>query len=66
MNVPDGILESIVTDYNSLADLMDFFSTPEKPVNTKEFFEFWTSLTYEEMDEYRSMDLAEARRSMRG
>jgi hypothetical protein len=39
---------------NSLTDLKKYLSTPEQPVSTQEMYEFWTSLTDEEKEEFKS------------
>lgn len=38
----------------SVADLKEYFSTPEKPVSAKEMMEFWKSLSEEEKEYYRT------------
>jgi hypothetical protein len=43
---------------NSAGDLKKFFETPEKKLTTKEFMDFWSSLTDEEKDYYKSADLS--------
>jgi len=42
---------------NSLLDLMKFFSTPERPVGSKEMQEFWRDLSEEEKEEFRNAEL---------
>lgn len=42
---------------NSIVDLKKYLSTPEHPLTTKEFQEFWTSLTEEEKAEFRNTKL---------
>jgi hypothetical protein len=42
---------------NTLKDLKEFFSVPEKPVNNTEMVEFWKSLSDEEKEEYKNVDL---------
>lgn len=43
---------------NSVAALKAFFSTPEKPVSSKEMMDFWKSCTAEEKEYYQSAALA--------
>lgn len=43
---------------NSVTDLKKFFSTPEKPLTTKEFMDFWSTLPPEEKEYYKSADLS--------
>ena len=43
---------------NSASNLKEFFSTPEQPLSTSEFMEFWKSLSEEEKDYYREADLS--------
>lgn len=42
---------------NSMSDIKAYFSRGALPLKDGEFKEFWTSLTNEEKDEYRMMDL---------
>lgn len=42
---------------NSVSQLKDFFSTPEKPLNSNEMMDFWKSLSNEEKAYYKSVDL---------
>lgn len=42
---------------NSLVDLAAYLSTPENPVKSGEFKEFWISLTEEEREEFRRTEL---------
>lgn len=42
---------------NSVAMLSKFFGTREKPMTGPEFREFWQSLTVDEKDYYRNVDL---------
>jgi hypothetical protein len=43
---------------NSLLDIKNFLSTPEKPVSTAEFTEFWDSCSESEKTEIRKAQLA--------
>lgn len=43
---------------NSLVDLQKYLSTPERPVKTAEMAEFWSSLNWEEKEEFKSADLS--------
>jgi hypothetical protein len=43
---------------NSAGDLKKFFDTPEKKLTTQEFMEFWSDLSEEEKDYYKSADLS--------
>lgn len=43
---------------NSVKDLKDFFTTPEKPMAAKEMMDFWTSLSDEEKEYYKNVDLS--------
>ena len=42
---------------NSFINLSDFFSTPKKPVETKEFVDFWASCSMKERKYFRHVDL---------
>lgn len=42
---------------NSYNDLIEFFSTPEKPVSVTEFGKFTRSLTNDERDYYMYADI---------
>lgn len=42
---------------NSIYLLMKFFSVPGKPVMVSEFDRFWFSLSEEEIEYYRTVDL---------
>lgn len=42
---------------NSLVEIMHFLSTPDRPVKSGEFQEFWKTLTDEEKDEFKRADL---------
>jgi hypothetical protein len=42
---------------NSIVDIKKFLSTPENPLTTKEFQEFWSSLSEEEKEEFRKTPL---------
>ena len=39
---------------NGIKELMEFFSTPERPVTTQEFTNFWKSLSLEEKEYYKN------------
>lgn len=39
---------------NSIVDIKKYLSTPENPLTTKEFQEFWSSLTEAEKSEFRN------------
>lgn len=43
---------------NTIISLVDFFSTPEKPVTYEEYMEFRNSLTPEEVWYYATVSLA--------
>ena len=43
---------------NKIPDIKKFFSTEEKPVGNTEMMEFWKSLSEEEKEELRTMDLS--------
>jgi hypothetical protein len=43
---------------NTLTDLMKFLSTPDRPVGSAEFQEFWKSLADEEKEEFRRAKLS--------
>jgi hypothetical protein len=43
---------------NSLKEIKEFFSTPEKPVGNTEMAQFWKSLTDDEKAYYKSAPLA--------
>lgn len=42
---------------NSIVDIKQFLSTPDKPVSTAEFTEFWKSLTEEEKEAFKREEL---------
>jgi hypothetical protein len=42
---------------NSIVDIKKYLSTPENPLTTKEFQEFWSSLTEEEKVEFKTTEL---------
>lgn len=42
---------------NSMTQIREFLSTPEKPVSMAEFSEFWKSLSEDEKNEYKNADL---------
>lgn len=42
---------------NSVAQLKDYFSTPEKPVAAREMMDFWNSCSDEEKAYYKSAEL---------
>ena len=43
---------------NSVVNLKDFFSTPEKPVSSAEMMTFWKSLSDDEKAYYQNADLS--------
>lgn len=43
---------------NTVSQLKDYFSTTEKPVSAKEMMDFWSSLTLEEKEYYKTANLA--------
>ena len=45
---------------NSLPQLIQFFGSPDHPLSTKEFKDFWASLTDEEKQYYKSQPLVMA------
>lgn len=47
-----------MAEENNVRDLMEFFSTEEKPCKSGEFMEFWKSLTDEEKVEFKTADLS--------
>lgn len=54
-------VKSTMTEDNSirhsLPDLMRFLSTPEHPITSAEFNEFWRSCSDQEREEFRSTEL---------
>lgn len=38
---------------NSIGELKNYFSTPERPVTTAEFAEMWKSMTAEEKHQFK-------------
>lgn len=42
---------------NTVKELKEYFSTPEKPVNAREMMDFWQSLSEEEKEYYKVVDL---------
>lgn len=48
----------------SMTDVMKFLSTPENPIDAKEFREFWQSCTDAEKEQFKS-ELASAGASQR-
>lgn len=42
---------------NTIVDIKKYLSTSENPLTTKEFQEFWNSLTEEEKEEFRTTEL---------
>lgn len=42
---------------NSIVDIKRYLSTPENPLTTKEFQEFWASLSEDEKDEFKKAEL---------
>lgn len=47
----------VIEKKNSLTDLMDFFSTDERPVKPAEFKLFWNSISDEEKAYYKNAEL---------
>lgn len=43
---------------NSTKDLMEFFSTPERPVKAGEMMDCWKSMSDDEKAEWKSADLS--------
>lgn len=43
---------------NTAAAVKSFFDTPEKPLGTSEFMDFWKSLSDEEKEYYKNADLS--------
>lgn len=43
---------------NSVSELKQFFSTPEKEVKAKEMMDFWKSLSPEEKEYYENATLS--------
>lgn len=44
--------------YNTIRELMNFFSTPKLPVTKYEFMWFWASLSPEERNELQTTPLS--------
>jgi hypothetical protein len=45
-------------DWNTIVEIKKYLSTPDQPpMSNKEFMEFWNSLTEEEKDEFRKVEL---------
>lgn len=44
--------------YNTIRELMNFFSTPRRPVDKTEFLWFWMSLSPEEQNELQTTPLS--------
>ena len=42
---------------NSMTEIKQFLSTPEKPVGGKELIDFWNSLSDEEKEAFRNAEL---------
>lgn len=42
---------------NRIVEIKKYLSTPENPLTTKEFQEFWSELTEEEKDEFKKAEL---------
>jgi hypothetical protein len=42
---------------NSMSEIKQFLSTPEKPVQGKELIDFWNSLSDAEKEEYRTAEM---------
>jgi hypothetical protein len=51
---------------NTVAELMRFFSTLNRPVGPAEFRAFWDICTEEEREEFRRVDLSGIRRNTFG
>lgn len=51
MQLPDGTWE------NSIVEIKKYLSDGGEPLSTKEFHEFWGSLTQEEKDEFKRAEL---------
>lgn len=45
---------------NGIGQIVDYFSTPDKPVDSKEFLAFWYSLSMEDQEQLRHMELKTA------
>ena len=43
---------------NTVTELKEFFSTPEKKCSTAEFMDFWKALSDEEKDYYKTAALS--------
>jgi len=48
--------EDLMPD-NTISQIKAFFDSDEKPVKTAELMEFWKSLTDEEKEYYKTVDL---------
>jgi hypothetical protein len=44
--------------WNTVVDLKKFLSTPENPLTSKEFHDFWSSLNDKEKEEFRKTKLS--------
>lgn len=44
-------------DKNSIVDIKKFLATPERPVDSKEMTDFWSSLSDEEKEEFKNAEL---------
>lgn len=42
---------------NSIVDIKKYLSTSDNPLSTKEFQDFWNSLTEEEKNEFKKTEL---------
>ena len=42
---------------NSIVDIKKYFERDDKPISTKEFNDFWKSLTEEEKEDFKKADL---------
>lgn len=45
------------TKKNTIEDLIRFFTSGKKPMTHNEFLDFWGSLSKEELEDLRTMDL---------
>jgi hypothetical protein len=42
---------------NGMTELKEFLSTPDNPISPKEMIDFWMTLTEEEKEYYRNVEL---------